>query len=117
MVGILKGERVWSFVGLEEEERRRICGWVRQFGCWKETLSVNQAVRCQLSEERARDRREKREDCLIPEVVERRAVVRYASPNEPRFIWEESGFGVSSCPTANLRMNRMDSVCMWGSLE
>ena len=117
VVGILKGERVWSFVGLEEEERRRICGWVRQFGCWKETLSVNQAVRCQLSEERARDRREKREDCLIPEVVERRAVVRYASPNEPRFIWEESGFGVSSCPTANLRMNRMDSVCMWGSLE
>ena len=117
VVGILKGERVWSFVGLQEEERRRICGWVRQFGCWKETLSVNQAVRCQLSEERARDRREKREDCLIPEVVERRAVVRYASPNEPRFIWEESGFGVSSCPTANLRMNRMDSVCMWGSLE
>ena len=117
VVGILKGERVWSFVGLEEEERRCICGWVRQFGCWKETLSVNQAVRCQLSEERARDRREKREDCLIPEVVERRAVVRYASPNEPRFIWEESGFGVSSCPTANLRMNRMDSVCMWGSLE
>ena len=117
VVGILKGERVWSFVGLEEEERRRICGWVRQFGCWKETLSVNQAVRCQLSEERARDRREKREDCLIPEVVERRAVVRYASPNEPRFIWEESGFGVSSCPTANLRMNRMDSVCMWSSLE
>ena len=117
VVGILKRERVWSFVGLEEEERRRICGWVRQFGCWKETLSVNQAVRCQLSEERARDRREKREDCLIPEVVERRAVVRYASPNEPRFIWEESGFGVSSCPTANLRMNRMDSVCMWGSLE
>lgn len=117
VVGILKGERVWSFVGLEEEERRRICGWVRQFGCWKETLSVNQAVRCQLSEERARDKREKREDCLIPEVVERRAVVRYASPNEPRFIWEESGFGVSSCPTANLRMNRMDSVCMWSSLE
>lgn len=116
VVGIFKGERVWSFVSLQEEERHRICGWVRQFGCWKESLSVNQAVRCQLSEERVRDKREKQEDCLIPEVVERRAVVRYASPNEPRFIWEEPGFGVNSCPTANLRMNRMDSVCMWRSL-
>ena len=107
----LKGDCVWRFLGMKEEEKRRVIAFVQHHGLWKESTTFGKAQRSRVMEERWK---EKREEALIPEAVERRAYIKYPSGQQPRFLWEETGFHVEESPCAAKQFNRNGWVCLLG---